>query len=206
MKKVFSIVLAVSVAATLCVGALAADYGDVSNTPSIGSGVSEPASVVSPSTVNTAITEGKEVSVTSNAPVSQSVVESMAKATAPVVFSNAAGKLSIDPKSITNPQNINVGFTNNSPAAQATFETYFSNNISTVELAQTGSFGATAEITVTPGKEMDLSKNIMAYSYDKATNTYSSLGAAKVNPDGTVTVSTKVGGTIILSEGALVRK
>ncbi len=90
----------------------------------------------------------------------------------------------------------------------ATFNKYFSNEVVVIKCEQQGTFGMEVEMAV----KVDISKldasKLVFYSYDAASNTYKKLANTNyfVDANGYVHFTTKLAGSIIVTDKALTAK
>lgn len=123
--------------------------------------------------------------------------------------SNAVNvRVSLDPSQST--KSVNFFAHTESAQAQATRQTFgrwYSNNLMVVAMNQKGDFGQTVSVAVKPAAGLNV-ENLVFYSYDKATNTYTKLNNTnyRMDANGYIHFNTSVGGDIIISDGDLVKK
>jgi len=116
---------------------------------------------------------------------------------------------------ISNPSSINrdlkvSAYTTGSKVSSITnkFTKYFSNKVSVVHFDQTGSWGQEIRVAAKLDlKGMD-TDNLVFYTYDSATNTYQRITAPNysIDSNGFVHFSTSYAGSIVVSDGPLVKK
>lgn len=87
------------------------------------------------------------------------------------------------------------------------FNKYFTNKIAVVHLGQSGAYGMNVKVAA----KVDLSgmdtSALKLYVYNAATNTYSKLTSSYfIDANGYLHFTTPVGGSVIISNGALVKK
>lgn len=150
--------------------------------------------------------------------VSLAAMQAMAKeAGMPVKFqadsTSADGKsvevrITLDPAKATEDLNLSASTTNAiAKARKAFFEKWFRNDISVVSFVQQGSFGQPVEVAVKIDLAVDV-KNLVFYSYDKATNNYKRIEnpGAWVDKISYLHFTTELAGDIIISVGPLEKK
>lgn len=118
-------------------------------------------------------------------------------------------RLYIDPiKAAALKQDLNLGVQLGNTKVENHFGKFFSNKIAIIEFKQTGSFGMTLDVAAKANiSGMDV-KNLVFYSYNAKTNSYTQLTNVKysVDANGYLRFSTDVGGSIIVSDKALNQK
>lgn len=116
-------------------------------------------------------------------------------------------RITLDPSLASKDLNLSAS-TSNSQAKATTnfFEKHFSNDLMTVSLGQQGSFGQPVSIAAKLDPKLN-TENLVFYSYNKETNTYSRIPAPKywVDKNGYVHFTTQLGGSIIISDGKLTK-
>ncbi len=206
MKRIMSLILSAAMMIAMASLAMAADYSTQTSGSAGSSGFSGTPAVVSASSVTQAATSGGSVTVTGNAVITESVVQSIATATQPVTFTAPGYTATINPATITAAQNISLGALPANTAVESIFSQFFTNNFASVQLAQPGAFGATVEFTITPTNLGTLNTAALQfYSYDRVTNSYTRIAAPAytVNANGSLTFSTTLGNTIIITDGPI---
>jgi hypothetical protein len=114
-------------------------------------------------------------------------------------------RISLDPSQATSGLNLSASTVNAAAVSVETqFERFFTNDVMSVSLGQTGSFGMTVQIAAKVADGFDTS-DLVFYTYNRTTNTYSRIAAPAywIDANGYVHFSTNVGGNIIISNGAL---
>lgn len=118
-------------------------------------------------------------------------------------------RISLDPGKSSKNLNLSASSANDTAKARkAFFEKWFKNKVAVVSLGQQGSFGFPVEIAA----KVDLTgmdtKNLVFYSYDKATNAYRRIEkpAYWIDTNGYLHFYTELAGDIIISEGPLEKK
>ena len=96
----------------------------------------------------------------------------------------------------------------NVDSVRGTFERWFSNNVRVVHFDHTGAWGQ----TVRAAARVDLTgmnaNNLYFYNYDRATNMFRLIAAPnyRIDANGYVHFNTDMGGSVIISDGPLVRR
>lgn len=207
MKKLMSLMLSAAMIIAMASLAMAADYSSSTSGTSGSNGFSGTPAVVSSSSVTQAVTAGGSVTVTENAVITQNVVQSIAAATQPVTFTAPNFTATINPATITTAQNISLGALPANTSVESLFSQFFTNSFASVQLAQQGAFGATVQFTIAPTNlgSLNTANNLLFYSYDQVTNSYTRIAAPAytVNANGSLTFSTTLGNTIIITDGPI---
>lgn len=224
MKKFLSIVLSAIMMLAMSSLALAADYSshddgsdfsDYSGSSASGgssassSSTKTAASIVSTTTVDTAIKSASgTATISGNAVASSKVMETIAASSKAVTFKATNYTIKIDPKTVTTAQNISLGAKPANEAVEKIFSKYFDNKFASVSLSQKGEFGATVEITIKPTNIAQLNTgSLKFFSYDSAANKYSEIKTAyNVNTDGSITFSTPIGNDIVITDAPITAK
>ena len=118
-------------------------------------------------------------------------------------------RLYIDPAAVTS--GLNVSGSTNNQTAQSTknkFETFFDNDIAVISLGQQGSFGTEIKVAARVDLTGMDTENLHFYSYDAETNTYRQIPDPNywVDNNGYLRFTTELAGSIIVSDGPLVRQ
>lgn len=124
--------------------------------------------------------------------------------------SKVRGRLTISPTSAYK-NDLNTVVSPDSPAIDSTanmFNKYFKNKIKVISVSQQSDFPTTVTITAKVSLSGMSTSNLNVYSYNKANNKYVKIANPNLKTDtnGYVYVNTTLGGDIIISEGALVKK
>ncbi len=169
--------------------------------------------------VNTAVAEGGSARLLNPGMIALGVMQAMDNAAGVNEMNINADSLAqggaVDVRVTFNPgsatKDVNLAgstLSENAAITKNTFERYFENIFSTVELAQEGDYGMTVGVAAKLDSRLAGAEALYFYSYDTTANTYRRLPITEywIDANGYVHFNTNTGGIIVITDSPLERR